>query len=75
MVFSLFIIPLTPNVINLIVILSVLFFCGKLYSAINNQKPSQLLDLADINDTIRKLSGVWLFLIPIVSLMSVFYNI
>ena len=75
MLINLFFIPLTPNVINLLVILGVLFFCGKLYSAITNESPSQLLDLKEINDTIRKLSGVWLFLIPIVSLLSVFYNV
>ena len=59
----------------LLLILIVFFILGKFYSAISNETPSHLLELKDINDAIRKLSGVWWFMIPVVSLLAILYNI
>ncbi len=62
-------------IITIIIFLLLSFICGKLYASITNETPGHLLDLKDINDSIRKLNGVWWFMIPIISLFAMVYNL
>ena len=55
--------------------LVILFITAKLYSGIKNETPGNLIELKDINESIRKLSNVWWFLIPIFSFLAIFYNL
>ena len=54
---------------------SVLFLIGKAYSTISKKSPSNLLELKEINASVKKMSGGWWFLIPFISLLALVYNV
>ena len=55
--------------------LLVLYILGRVFSTITGQKPSNQLLLDDIHASVKKMSGVWLIAIPLISFFAMIYNV
>ena len=52
-----------------------LYLLGRIYSSISGDKPTSLLKLKDIHESVKKMSGVWLISIPFISFFAMIYNV
>ncbi len=64
------------NVISVLspVILA-LYLLGLLYTALSGKSATTQLSISELNDSIKKMSGAWWFMIPVVGLFAFIYNI
>ena len=65
--------------LNVILVLSpvilALYLLGLLYTALSGKSNPTQLSISELNDSIKKMSGAWWFMIPVVGLFAFIYNI
>lgn len=65
--------------LNLISVLSpvilALYLLGLLYSTLSGKSATTNLSISEVNDSIKKMSGAWWFMIPVVAFFAFLYNI